>query len=100
MYFPSGASRTIANENHLAADEIVGDVNNCYGKIVRIELIDGGTVIYGAFDRFMLEAEPVTNNSVATAVSQFLTGPSNYGLLTAGKLYPIIFIRSLVLIIT
>lgn len=70
---------------HLAVDEILGEVRNCYGRTVRIELIHGGTVIYGGLDKFPNEAQLVTINSVADAVSQFLYGPSDYGLITAGK---------------
>ncbi|OXA37426.1 ATP-dependent DNA helicase pfh1 [Folsomia candida] len=80
----SASSRVVHNEHHLTADEIIGDVNNCYGKIVRVSLVDGGTVIYGAFDRFLHDAGPITTNSVAAAVSDFLNFPYSYGLLTAG----------------
>lgn len=66
-------------------DEVLGDVTNCYGKTVRIGFIRGGAVIYGAFDKFRQEATSITSNSISGAVSEFLGGPSNYGLLTAGK---------------
>lgn len=90
MYHPT--ARVITEEHqrpvipdHLAVDEILGEVRNCYGNIVRIELVEGGTVIYGGFDKFLREAQTITTNSVADALSQFLHGQSNYGLITAGK---------------
>ncbi|OXA59862.1 hypothetical protein Fcan01_06060 [Folsomia candida] len=70
--------------DYLNPDEIEGEVRNAFGKKVNVSLVDGGVVIYAAFNKWMVDVDNYARRNIASAVEEFISLQHNYALITGG----------------
>lgn len=49
--------------------------------------MDGGVVIYAAFNKWMVDVDNYARRNIASAVEEFISLQHNYALITGGKFY-------------